>query len=102
MPPCDPGIGPSCAAVGRGTGRLVAVTHTARKLLQQVLGLSEEDRVRIATEVLASLDGRPDVDWDAAWLAELEQRQRAAAARGETAPEWGEVRARILARLARE
>ena len=78
------------------------VTHAARKLLEDVLGLSEEDRVRIATEVLASLDGPPDADWDAAWEAELERRQRAAEERGTPAPEWGEVRARILARLGRE
>lgn len=74
----------------------------ARKLLRDVLNLSEEDRVRIATEVLASLDGPPDGDWDAAWEAELGRRQQAALRRGQPAPEWAEVRARILARLASE
>jgi len=78
------------------------MTHAARKLLHDVLGLSEEDRVRIATEVLASLDGPEDAGWDEAWAAELERRQSAAAERGEPAPEWGEVRARILGRLAGE
>ena len=82
--------------------RLKNVTEPARKLLRDVLGLPEEDRVRIATEVLASLDGPPDADWDAAWVAELQRRQQAAADRGEPAPEWAEVRARILARLGRE
>ena len=77
------------------------VTNTARKLLHDVLGLSEEDRVRIATELLASLDGPPDADWDEAWAAELDARQAAAARRGESAPEWREVRSRILARLGR-
>ena len=77
------------------------VTRAARKLLQDVLGLPEEDRVRIATEVLASLDGPPDADWDAAWLAELQARQRAAETRGESGTEWSEVRARILSGLGR-
>lgn len=85
----------------RPCGTLVGVTNSARKLLHGVLGLSEEDRVRIATELLASLDGPPDADWDEAWAAELESRQRAAEERGVVAPEWGEVRARILARLGR-
>ncbi len=76
------------------------MSKSAQQLLQEVLGLPEQDRVRIATEVLASLDGAPDADWDKAWIAELDRRQRAAAARGERAPEWTEVRSRILARLA--
>lgn len=78
------------------------MTTTARKLLDEVLSLPEEDRVKIASEVLASLDGPPDGDWNEAWLAELERREQAAAARGTTAPEWSEVRARILARLGTE
>jgi hypothetical protein len=73
---------------------------SAQQLLNDVLGLPERDRVRIATEVLASLDGPADADWDQAWIAELERRERAAAARGERVPEWTEVRARILSRLA--
>ena len=79
----------------------MGVRNSARKLLQGVLGLSEEDRVRIATELLASLDGPPDADWDEAWATDLESRQRAAEERGVVAPEWGEVRAWILARLGR-
>ena len=76
------------------------MSKSAQQLLHDVLGLPEQDRVRIATEVLASLDGPPDADWDQAWIAELERRQRAATARGERAPEWTAVRSRILARLA--
>jgi len=76
------------------------MTDAARKLLADVLALPEEERVEIASEVLASLDGPPDADWDDVWLAELERREHAAAARGTPAPEWSEVRARILARLA--
>ena len=49
----------------------------------------------------ASVDGPPDADWEAAWLAELDRRVEAARNRGTPAPEWSEVRARILNRLAR-
>lgn len=75
------------------------MTNAARKILDVVLSLPEADRVKIASEVLASLDGPPDGDWDDAWLAELERREKAAAARGTPAPEWSAVRARILAGL---
>jgi hypothetical protein len=75
------------------------MTDAARRLLDQVLALPEEERVHIASEVLASLDGPADIGWDEAWLAELERREQAAAERGLPAPEWAEVRARILARL---
>lgn len=78
------------------------MTEPAGKLLRDVLGLPEEERVRIATEVLASLDGLPDADWDEAWVAEIQRRQQAAAERGESTAEWAEVRARILSRLASE
>jgi hypothetical protein len=80
--------------------RITTMTDAARKLLDEVLALPEDDRVKIASEVLASLDGPPDADWDDAWLAELERRERAAKARGAPAPEWSQARARILARLA--
>lgn len=75
------------------------MTNTARKLLDEVLSLPEEDRVKIASEVLASLDGPAEAGWDEAWLEELERRERAAATRGTPAPEWSDVRARILVRL---
>ncbi len=75
------------------------MTERARKLLHAVLRLPEQDRVRIATEVLASLDGPPDADCSQAWGAEIERRRQAAAGRGEPASEWAEVRERIRARL---
>lgn len=78
------------------------MTEPTRKLLEDVLRLPEAERVRIATAVLASLDGPPDADWDEAWAAELDRRERAAAERGTPTPEWSEVRARILSRLAGE
>ena len=75
------------------------MSAASRKLLDQALNLPEEERLALATDLIASVDGPPDADWDEAWSAELERRVAAAAKRGTPAPEWREVRARILARL---
>ena len=75
------------------------MTDAARKLLDDVLALPEEDRAHIAAGLLASLDGPPDADWDEAWLAELDRRVEAAKQRGETGADWSEVRAELLAEL---
>lgn len=74
----------------------------ARKLLADPLALPEEDRARIATEVIASLDGPPDADWEATWLAQLDRRAEAARQAGETGADWSEVRAELLAELRAE
>jgi putative addiction module component (TIGR02574 family) len=73
---------------------------TAPKILDQALALSEEERLTLASELIASVDGPPDSGWDEAWQAELIRREEAAAARAEPAPEWSAVRARILSKLA--
>ena len=61
------------------------MTGSARKLLQDVLALPEDERLELASEIIASVDGPPDADWDAAWLSELDRRVEAAKARGENA-----------------
>jgi putative addiction module component (TIGR02574 family) len=77
------------------------MTGPARKLLQDVLALPEDERLELASEIIASVDGPGDGDWEAAWLAELDRRAAAAKARGESASDWTDVRARILKRLSR-
>jgi putative addiction module component (TIGR02574 family) len=77
------------------------MTGKAHDLLSQALALPEVDRLDLATELIASVDGPADANWDAAWLAELDRRAQAAKERGLPAREWTEVRARILAKLAR-
>ena len=76
------------------------MTSSARKLLDQVLGLPEEDRLAIASALLESVEGSVDPGWEDAWIEELERRDRAASARQEPAAEWSEVRERIRRRLA--
>jgi putative addiction module component (TIGR02574 family) len=77
------------------------MTGPAHKLLQDVLALPEDERLEVATEIIASVDGPSDPNWESAWLSELDRRTDAARARGGTASEWTDVRARILKRLGR-
>lgn len=77
------------------------MTSSARKLLEDALELSEDERLELASEIIASVDGPHDADWEAAWLAELDRRTEAAKARNGAASEWTEARARILNRLGR-
>jgi putative addiction module component (TIGR02574 family) len=77
------------------------MTSSARKLLQDVLALPEDERLELASEIIASVDGLGDGDWEATWLTELDRRADAAKARGGTASDWADVRARILKRLGR-
>lgn len=61
-------------------------------LLTDALHLSAAQRAELAAALLASLDGEPDVDADAAWTAELERRA-ARVMSGEAAGRpWSEVR----------
>lgn len=78
-----------------------SMTDAAKKLLEAASALPEDERLQLASELIASVDGPPDGDWESAWLAELDRRVEAAHDSGETASEWSEVRARVLSQLAR-
>jgi hypothetical protein len=45
---------------------------------------------------VARLEGAPDPDWEAAWLAELDRREQAESAEPTADEDWSAVRARIL------
>ena len=77
------------------------MSEGARKLLDEALRLSDTERAELASEILASLHGPADADWDESWLAELDRRVAAAEQHGETGDSWCAVRKRIAARLAR-
>jgi putative addiction module component (TIGR02574 family) len=77
------------------------MSDAARKLLQDALALPEVQRLELAAEIIASVDGPPDEGWEGAWLAELDRRVATARERGEQGAEWSAVRARILARIGR-
>jgi Putative addiction module component len=61
-----------------------------------MLELPEGERLDVVTEVLARLQGEPDPDWEATWLAELDRRELAGPAEPTSDEEWPAVRARIL------
>lgn len=72
------------------------MSSSARKLLHQALALPEDERLALASEIIASVDGPEDAGWDAAWLGELDKRVEAARSRGQSGAEWTDARARIL------
>ena len=78
-----------------------SMTDAAKKLLEAASALPEDERLELASELIASVDGPPDGNWESAWLAELDSRVEAAQNKGEPAPEWSEVRARVLSQLGR-
>jgi putative addiction module component (TIGR02574 family) len=69
-------------------------------LLAAALDLPENERLELASDLIASVDGPADADWDSAWLAELERRDRDARQDELPGAEWSQVRDRLLARLA--
>jgi putative addiction module component (TIGR02574 family) len=70
------------------------MTDRARKLLEDAMTLSEDERLDLAEQLLSSL---PE---DQEWLAELERRARRALADPNGGEAWDVVKRRIEARLA--
>lgn len=70
----------------------------------EAMQLEPADRLRLAAELIDSVEGVEDPGWADAWSAELERRSAAAdarEARGEArGVEWSEVRSRLLRELA--
>ena len=71
----------------------------------EAMALDPADRLRLAAELIDSVEGPEDPEWTAAWSVEIERRSADAddrAARGEPrGVPWEELRARVLARLGR-
>lgn len=62
------------------------------------MNLDAADRLRLATELISSVEDAGDPGWDEAWLTELEARRARGTA--DVVP-WEEARARVLDRLTR-
>jgi putative addiction module component (TIGR02574 family) len=71
----------------------------ARHILEEALRLPVEERAEVAAELLASVDGEPDADADAAWAAEIDRRARRALAGQSQGRAWEDVRRDIEAKL---
>jgi putative addiction module component (TIGR02574 family) len=67
------------------------VTEQAQAVLATALRLSLEERTELAAELLASLDGDPGEDVEAAWAAEIERRVRRLEQEGSRGRPWQEV-----------
>jgi len=70
--------------------------HPRPAILEEALRLPPNDRLALATELLNSVEGDGDPEWDAAWLTELDRRARDVAADPTRLEDWATVRARIL------
>ena len=68
------------------------MSDRAHRLLKDALDLPVKDRADLVAELLASLEGEPDEDVEAAWAAEIERRARAAAADPTGGEAWETVR----------
>jgi putative addiction module component (TIGR02574 family) len=73
------------------------MTERARKLLEDAMDLPVSERAELAADLLASLDGDPNVEVEAAWVAEIERRARQALANPDDDIAWEVVRAELHA-----
>lgn len=69
----------------------------ARDIFSAALALPEAERLELASNLIASVEGPGDPDWEEAWIEEIEDRDHAAR---KSAP-WSEVRGRMLDRLSK-
>jgi len=77
------------------------VSKTGEKLLEDALKLGLSERAELAAELLASLDGAPDDDAEAAWAAEIERRAARARSGEDPGKAWPDVRDRIKSGLSK-
>lgn len=71
-------------------------------LAVQAFTLDPGDRLRLAAELIDSVEGPADARWTDAWREELRRRSDAADRREVRGAEWSEVRTRLLKELAEE
>jgi hypothetical protein len=64
----------------------------------EALALDPADRLRLANELIDSVEGPADASWDDAWLQELRARRERGS---DDAIPWTNAKADILTRLAR-
>jgi putative addiction module component (TIGR02574 family) len=71
------------------------MTKSGERLLEDALKLTLDERAELAAELIASLDGAPDEDVEAAWTNEVERRASHARSGADPGQPWSEVRERI-------
>lgn len=75
------------------------MSERADKFITEALKLSQEERARIATQLIASFDGPPDSGASSAWAKEIDGRVDTIRADGARGDDWHIVHDRIAARL---
>jgi putative addiction module component (TIGR02574 family) len=70
-------------------------TTKTKQLLNEALGLPDNERAELATRMIDSLDLAGDEDVDAAWADEIERRCMALDSGEATVSDWSDVRDRI-------
>ena len=71
------------------------MSKTGQEVLHEALQLDLSERAELVAELLASLDGEPDEDVEAAWAAEVERRAARARSGQDVGKSWAEVRDQI-------
>lgn len=66
--------------------------------MDAAMALPAEERLEVATELMASVGGPADPEWESLWAAELEHRVRDAEASGDHGEPWEVVRDRLFDR----
>lgn len=69
------------------------------KMREEALSLSEDERLELAADLVASVHANPDPEWQAAWTAECDRRIEAQASGKAKAILWNEVKAEFEARF---
>jgi len=84
----------SCSALLDGAlrERREEMSKAGQKVLDEALQLGLSERAELAAELLASLDGAPDEDAEAAWAAEVERRAARARSGEDPGKPWADVR----------
>jgi hypothetical protein len=73
-------------------GSLNHMSKMGQKVLDEALQLELSERAELAAELLASLDGEPDSDVEAAWASEIERRAARARSGEDSGRPWSEAR----------
>ena len=80
----------------------LGMSERAEKLLSEALKLPTPDRARLASELIASVDGAADADVESTWAAEIERRIRRVQTSGAQGSDWQTAHARIEGRIRRK
>jgi putative addiction module component (TIGR02574 family) len=67
----------------------------------EAMALDPADRLRLAAELLDSVEEPADAGWGSAWSAELDRRVTEAERNGDRGRPWDEVREELLRDLAK-